>query len=130
MEPPEALTIEQSAQIMKEALAGALPSLTTPEALAEREATDKELDEIHAKGHTVDVSCDYLDLATGTPLTFHDQTKPLALPLEGLTARAIRRHLTIDERMWFNRMIGEHGEAEVLKLWPSYEVQLNFARSL
>ena len=48
----------------------------------------------------------------------------------GLTARAIRRHLTIDERMWFNRMIGEHGEAEVLKLWPSYEVQLNFARSL
>ena len=65
-----------------------------------------------------------------TPLTFPHQTKPLALPLEGLTARAIRRHLTIDERMWFNRMIGEHGEAEVLKLWPSYEVQLNFARSL
>jgi hypothetical protein len=129
MKTPDTLTFSQYAQIMKEALAGALPSLTTPEALAKREAIEKELDEIHAKGYHVDVSSDTLDYATG-PLIFPDQTQPLALPLEGLTARAIRRHLSIDERMWFNRMIGEYGEAEVLKRWPSFEVQLNFERSL
>lgn len=124
------ITIEQSAQVMKEALAGALPSLTTPEALAARDAIDRELEEIHAQGQRVDVSCEYLELATGTPLTFPDRTGPLALPSEALTARAIRRHLTIDERMWFNRMIAEHGEEEVLNRWPSYEVQLNFTRAL
>ena len=128
--PTKTLTIEQAAQVMKEALAGALPSVTTLEALAERDAIDRELEEIHAQGYRVDVSCEYLELATGTPLTFPDRTGPLALPLESLTARRIRRHLTIDERMWFNRMIAEHGEDEVLKMWASYQIQLNYARAL
>lgn len=58
--------------------------------------------------------------------TIDDQ---LALPQEGLTIDAIRNHLTLDERMWFNRMLGEYGDAQMLKMWPSYQVQLNYVRN-
>lgn len=127
---PKTLTIHQAAQIMKEAVAGALPSLTFPAALKERDAIDKEIDAAHAREHMIDVSCDYLELATGTPLRFPDGTTPLALPLEGLTARTIRRHLTLDERLWFNRMIEAYGEEAAVKMWPSYQVQINYVRNL
>jgi hypothetical protein len=59
-----------------------------------------------------------------------DVTEPLNLPKDKLTLESIGRHLTIDERLWLARMIGAHGKQSVLAMWPSYELQINFVRSL
>jgi hypothetical protein len=59
-----------------------------------------------------------------------DTTCSLDLPKENLTVNFIRCYLSAQERLWLARMLDAHGEAEVLRMWPSYEVQINFARSL
>jgi hypothetical protein len=38
--------------------------------------------------------------------------------------------LTPDEQLWLGRMIEANGKEEFLRMWPSYEVPINFARSL
>ena len=113
-----------------EAMAGVSPSFLSPEALAFRADLEQELNENEAQGIALDVSSDYLDLAEGFQPAYPDGSQILQLPAEGLTLRKVCGHLTPDERLWLAQMIGADGADKVLKRWPSYEVQLNFARSL
>jgi hypothetical protein len=66
--------------------------------------------------------------AAAAPIT--DYSDPIHLATDGLTIRKIQDVLSPAERLWAYRMIEAHGEEAFLKMWPSYEVQLNFERSL
>lgn len=44
------------------------------------------------------------------------------------TLATIRQHLTADEQLCLARMIEVHGEAAVIEMWPSLQVQIEFAR--
>jgi hypothetical protein len=59
-----------------------------------------------------------------------DTSQPLNLPRENLTLDLINQHLTFDERTWLSNMVRAYGEKQVLAMWPSYEVQINYVRDL
>ena len=63
-----------------------------------------------------------------------DISKPdsaeLNLQKENLTLDLIEQHLTFDERVWLSNMVRAYGEEQVLAMWPSYEVQINYVRNL
>jgi hypothetical protein len=59
-----------------------------------------------------------------------DTSCPLNLPKENLTLALIEQHLTFDERTWLSNMVRAYGEKQVLAMWPSYEVQINYVRNL
>jgi hypothetical protein len=44
------------------------------------------------------------------------------------TLATIRQHLTADEQLWLAGLIDVHGEAAVVEMWPSLQVQTEFAR--
>ena len=58
-----------------------------------------------------------------------DTSGELNLPKENLTLALIEQHLTFDERTWLSNMVRAYGEKEVLAMWPSYEVQINYVRN-
>ncbi|MEO7858968.1 MAG: hypothetical protein ABIU05_00770 [Nitrospirales bacterium] len=67
--------------------------------------------------------------------TMEDLNKPdtsevLNLPKDNLTLDLIRQHLTQDEQRWLTNMVRAYGEQQVLAMWPSYEVQINYVRNL
>ena len=59
-----------------------------------------------------------------------DTSGELNVPKENLTLDLIREHLTFDERLWLENMIRAYGEQQVIKMWPSYEAQINYVRNL
>ena len=59
-----------------------------------------------------------------------DTSGTLNLPKENLTLEFIEQHLTFDERTWLSNMVRAYGEKQVLAMWPSYEVQINYVRNL
>jgi|RhiMethySRZTD1v2_1073278.scaffolds.fasta_scaffold545695_2 hypothetical protein len=59
-----------------------------------------------------------------------DTSGELNLPKENLTIAFIEQHLTFDERTWLSNMVRAYGEKQVLAMWPSYEVQINYVRNL
>ena len=59
-----------------------------------------------------------------------DTSGTLNLPKENLTIALIEQHLSFDERTWLSNMVRAYGEEQVLAMWPSYEVQINYARNL
>lgn len=128
------LNTSELSRITKEIILGLEPTLTTPEALEMRRKTAENLAQMKRDGIMPDLPYDFDDLPPLPPPPSAPHAVPtiddqLALPQEGLTIDAIRDYLTFDERMWFNRMLGEYGEAQMLKMWPSYQVQLNYVRN-
>ena len=59
-----------------------------------------------------------------------DALQELNLPKDNLTLDLIEQHLTFDERIWLSNMVRAYGEEQVLAMWPSYEVQINYVRNL
>jgi hypothetical protein len=128
------LTVDQMSTITKEILLNLPPSVTTEEALEHRRQVEVELAEMRAKGIAPDLPYDFDDLGDDLDIQEQAPSEPDALPPLAveppLTLAKIRSHLSMDERLWLARMIAAYGEEEVLRMWPSYEVQINFARSL
>lgn len=121
------LTGKQRMQIFQEVIRKAVPSLTTPEAEEYRRELAEEVAEMERDGIVPEMPFDLFDDDDPLPLTPSD---PLPLNSHARSIYEIRQSLTVDERLWLAQMIEAHGEAEVVKLWPSYCVQLQFARSL
>lgn len=130
--PQPLLSVGQLSRITKELILNLPPTNTSMEAMEVRRDIEADLIQMRQDGIMPDLPYDFDFDDTPPPAappaapTIDDQ---LALPQEGLTIDAIRDHLTFDERMWFNQMLGEYGEAHMLKMWPSYQVQLNYVRN-
>ncbi|OQW31873.1 MAG: hypothetical protein A4C66_04535 [Nitrospira sp. HN-bin3] len=122
------LTGKQRTQIFKEVVLGTLPSLTTPEAQAYRAELEQEVAEMEKEGIVPEMPVDLFD--DDDPLPLNAAPDPGPLDPTATTLTAIRTNMTVDERLWLASMIEAHGEAEVIRMWPSYCVQLGFARSL
>ena len=52
------------------------------------------------------------------------------IPQDQLTIALIRSRLTAKELRWFDLDLAYHGEAHILQSWPSYELRLNYVRTL
>jgi hypothetical protein len=59
-----------------------------------------------------------------------DTSGILNVPKDNLSLDVINQHLTVDEQLWLSSMVRAYGEKQVLAMWPSYEVQINYVRSL
>lgn len=122
------LTTRESNQILKELIMKLPPTLMTEEAQAYRAEVSAELIEMERDGIVPELSYDLSDDDDPLPLTAAPDPGPL--DPTATTLIGIRRNMTIDERLWLGQMIEAHGEAEVIRMWPSLIVQLEFSRSL
>ena len=122
------LTGKQRTQIFKEVVLKAVPSITTPEAEEYRRELAEEVAEMEKEGIVPEMPVDLSDDDDPLPLTAAPDPGPL--DPTATTLIGIRRNMTIDERLWLGQMIEAHGEAEVIRMWPSLIVQLEFSRSL
>ncbi len=127
------LSTNQLSRITKELILNIPPALTTPEAIEAREAIAKDLAQMRKDGIMPDLPYDPFDDDDPQPAarpTAPDYSEPLNLASDGLSIQKILAVLSADERLWLGRMIEANGEEEFLRMWPSYEVQINFVRSL
>ena len=127
------LSTNQLSRITKELILNIPPTLTTPEAIEAREAIAKDLAQMRKDGIMPDLPYDPFDDDDPQPVarpTAPDYSEPLNLAPDGLSIQKILAVLSADERLWLGRMIEATGEEEFLRMWPSYEVQINFVRSL
>ena len=127
------LSTNQLSRITKELILNLAPTNSTPEAIEAREAIAKDLAQMRKDGTMPDLPYDPFDdddlLPAASP-TAPDYSEPLNLAPEGLSIQKILAVLSADERLWLGRMIEANGEEEFLRMWPSYEVQINFVRIL
>lgn len=127
------LSTNQLSRITKELILNLAPTNSTPEAIEAREAIAKDLAQMRKDGTMPDLPYDPFDDADLLPAaspTAPDYSEPLTLAPEGLSIQKILAVLSADERLWLGRMIEVNGEEEFIRMWPSYEVQINFVRSL
>lgn len=127
------LSTNQLSRITKELILNIPPTLTTPEAIEAREAIAKDLAQMRKDGIMPDLPYDPFDDDDPQPaarLTAPDYSEPLSLAPDGLSIQKILAVLSADERLWLGRMIEANGEEEFLRMWPSYEVQINYVRNL
>ncbi len=127
------LSTNQLSRITKELILNIQPTLTTSEAIEAREAIAKDLAQMRKDGIMPDLPYDPFDDDDPQPVarpTAPDYSEPLNLAPDGLSLQKILAVLSADERLWLGRMIEATGEEEFLRMWPSYEVQINFVRSL
>lgn len=123
------LTVSQMSRITKEVILGLPPTLTTEEALAFRAEVAEDLKKMEQQGIVPELPYDfdmddeppsYPEEASSSPGELNPNAKSLA---------EIRRGLTTDERLWLASMIEAHGEEQVIKMWPSYCVQIEYVRN-
>lgn len=127
------LSTNQLSRITKELILNIQPTLTTSEAIEAREAIAKDLAQMRKDGIMPDLPYDPFDDDDPQPVArpnAPDYSEPLNLAPDGLSLQKILAVLSADERLWLGRMIEATGEEEFLRMWPSYEVQINFVRSL
>lgn len=127
------LSTNQLSRITKELILNIPPTLTTSEAIEAREAIAKDLAQMRKDGIMPDLPYDPFDdddPQTVARPTAPNYSEPLNLAPDGLSIQKILAVLSADERLWLGRMIEATGEEEFLRMWPSYEVQINFVRSL
>jgi hypothetical protein len=125
------LSVSEMSRITKEVILRLPPTLTSKEALAFRAEVADDLAEMERQGIVPDLPYDF-DMPDDPPA---DPPEEASAPSGELNPNAtslaeIRRSLTLDERLWLGQMIEAHGEAEVIRMWPSLIVQLEFSRSL
>ena len=125
------LTVGQMSRITKEVVLKMPPTLTTWEALQFRAETECEIEEMRRDGIAPDLPYDFDDDDRQEESSHREPDGSRPVMVEGHpTLAKILPELTVEERMWLASMVQAYGETQVLSLWPSYEVQINFARGI
>jgi len=125
------LTVGQMGKITKEVLLNLPPTLTTWEALLLRAATESNIEDMRRQGLAVEIPYDFGDDDDNQVLgiSASDCSQPVRVDGSPTLAKILPK-LSVDEQLWLARMVHAYGEAQVLSMWPSYEVQINFARGV